>query len=100
MGSLSDAVNEVSQNDSQELSQIDSPEKAKSDTVKPNNDTSATGSVKRGVTDTNVATSVAKPQSLSLSSTFNQNSPEVDYMSRLVRPLFTTGDLSLSSGDK
>ncbi|KAI0208323.1 Sorting nexin-2 [Lamellibrachia satsuma] len=80
---FADAVNEVSQNDSQEVSQIDSPEKAKSDTVKPNNDTSATGSVKRGVTDTNVATSVAKPQSLSLSSTFNQNSPEVDYMSRL-----------------
>ncbi|KAK2175634.1 hypothetical protein NP493_718g04003 [Ridgeia piscesae] len=72
---FADAVNEVSL--------ADSPEKAKSDIVSTNNDTSS--SIKHDVTNSNVAAAVTKPQSLSLPSTVGRNSPEVDYMS-LSRP--------------
>ena len=76
---LSDAVNEVSL--------ADSPEKAKPDNVNDINDTNATSSMKPEVVNSNIATPVTKPQTLSLSSDAEHGSLSVDYMSLSVSGL-------------
>ena len=82
------------------MSLADTPEKAKSDIVSTNNDTSSSN--KHDATNSTVAAAITKPQSLSLPSTVGRNSPEVDYMSLSVSSYFRTLHLTMSqsAGDK